>query len=98
MAVINFFDTPLSTPSKNKIKKGSSVLTAINKYLDKKPNSQKVEVYNLKTGKTSYKNTEIESYKAAVVVNGKEESLEYKCCLLVLHLVSGNSAKCHIKV
>lgn len=77
MAVINFFDTPLSTPSKNKIKKGSSVLTAINKYLDKKPNSQKVEVYNLKTGKTSYKNTEIESYKAAVVVNGKEESLEY---------------------
>ena len=34
-------------------------------------------MYNLKTGKTSYKDTEIESYKAAVVVNGKEESLEY---------------------
>lgn len=77
MAVINFFDNPLASSQKKIIKKESSVRDLVNKYLDKKDHKQKYEVYNPKTGKTSYKIIEADTYKVATVVNGKEEGLDY---------------------
>ena len=77
MAVINFFDNPLASSNKKIVRKESSIRDIVNKYLDKKDHKQKFEVYNPKTGKTSFKVIETDSYKVATVVNGKEEGLDY---------------------
>lgn len=80
MATVNFYDTPLSEVScSKKYKKGLSVETVVNEYLEaKNEDSETYEVYNIETGETTYESVVIDSYKVAVIVNGEEKDLTYK--------------------
>lgn len=79
MALINFYDTPLSEVSESKTVKGKKkVCTIIDDYLMTKPDvAQVFEVYNTETGETTYESVIPDSYKVVTIVNGEEKDLEY---------------------
>lgn len=79
MALIHFFETPFATEKETvEVKKGTLLKDACHKWLDKKDIREKIETYNLKTGKTEYIEKEINNFKATVLVNGFEKDLDYK--------------------
>ena len=77
MALINFFDTPLSSPKQKNITKEGNLAKLIDDYLVDKEALEEVEVYNAKTGKSYKKKIVPDSYKVCAVVNGTETALDY---------------------
>lgn len=77
MALINFFDTPLSSPRQKNITKEANLAQLIDDYLVDKEAVEEVEVFNAKTGKSYKKKLVPDSYKVCAVVNGNETELSY---------------------
>lgn len=79
MAIVNFYESPMSNVTEQKeVREKLSVkdiiqehLSSINEFVEE------YEVYNIETGKTEIRKEVISDVKSIIVVNGKEESLDY---------------------
>lgn len=78
MAVINFYDDILDTPTLTKEVEGKNVLKdLVQKYIDEKADdTQTVEVYHADTDTTEFIKVVPESYKIISIVNGEEVELD----------------------
>lgn len=80
MAVINFYEDLFKEATLTKHYKRSVVLKdVVEGYIESKDDTPEYyEVYNAKTGKTTFKPVTISGFKVVILVNGEEKDLNYK--------------------